>query len=157
MPQKLSRTHVCEVTVDSAAATYTANDQVGTLRTISGVFSGAESPSGLLHSLSLVNSGTTTPDMDVLLFSQTITPTSGDQDAVSVTDAIMAASFLGVISIDSDDWKTTAANAFVTKTGLGLAVRNSAQGTNLFALFVDRTGVALGASGIAAKFGFLPD
>lgn len=157
MPKKLSRTQISEITVNSAAAIYTANDQVGTLRTIADALSGSENAQAILHSLTLVNSGTTTPAMDILIFGQSVTPTSSDQDAVSVTDAIMAASFLGAITVETTDWKTTAANAFATKTGLSLAVRNLAGGTSLFALFVDRTGVALGADGIKAKFGFLQD
>ena len=157
MPKKLSRTCVSEITVDSAAATYSANDQVGTLRTITDALSGTENAQAILHSLVLVNSGVTAPAMDILIFGQTVSPTSADQDAVSVTDTIMAASFLGAITVDVADWKTTAANAFATKTGLSLAVRNLVGGTSLYALFVDRTGVALGANGIKAKFGFLQD
>jgi hypothetical protein len=137
--------------------TYTAGDQVGTLRTIPDAFSGNENAQSILHSLVLVNKTTTAPAMDVLLFSSAITPTSADDAAVSVTDAIMAASFLGAITVDVADWKTTAANAWATKTGLSLAVKNAAGGSSLYALFVDRTGVALAADAIEAKFGFLQD
>ncbi len=160
MPRKLSSSDSIKVTVDTAAAAYSDGDQLGTLREIPCAFRGTEKASGVLQSLVLVDASDTKPALDILIFSQTITPTSGDNDAASVTDTIMKASFLGVIHVATTDWITILAGGggnAVARLTPSLPVVNESQGSSLYALFVNRTAVTHVASGIVARFGMLQD
>jgi hypothetical protein len=161
MPQKLSRTAVCQVTVDTAAAAYSDGDQLGTLREITDAFPGTENPSGVALGVTLVDKSDTKPALDILLFSQSITPTSADNGAASVTDALLGANFLGHFKVEVADWQTILAggggNAVATISDQSFAVKNVAQGSKLYALFINRTAVTHVANGIIANFGFLQD
>lgn len=158
MPRKLSSSASIKVTVDTAAAAYSDGDQLGTLREIPGAFRGTESPTGVLQSLNLIDGSNTKPALDILIFDSAITSTSADNDAVSVTDAILQANCLGLIQVAVTDWKTilVGGNAVATKL-VSLPVTNGAGGSKLYALFVNRTAVTHIASGITARFGMLQD
>lgn len=149
---------VLEKTIASAAATYTANDQVGALVQLSNAFD-LESGVGEVVSLTVIDQAAQTIAMDVFLFHTAPTLTSSDQDAVGITDAILSATCLGVISVAAGDWKAAGSGATVaTVKDIGMMVKcakgNASSGnTSLWALVVTRGTPTFVANGLKLLLG----
>lgn len=150
-------------TISSAATAYADGDMVGDIQTLpcgQGADSSFSAGSGrnqapvLLQDVTIVEQSTQSATFDILFFDSEVT-TSADNAAAEISDAQMASSCIGVVTVDT--WNTLASNAVGTKANAGLLLKPSTSGT-VWAVPVIRTASTFTvASGLVFKYGFSRD
>ena len=109
--QAAGRPRVVAVTPTITADAYADGDQMGTLFEIP-----LGSPALELLTLTVIDKADAKDAFSLLLFSSSAAvPTSADNAAASVTDALMSSYYLGKIAVAAADFTSTGANADAVK------------------------------------------
>ena len=150
-------------TISSASTAYAAGDMVGAIQTLScgqgantsfSVGSGRNQAPVLLQDVTIIEQSTQQATFDIIFFDSPPTVVA-DNAAAAVSDAQMASSCLGVVTVDT--WKALATNAVGTKANAGLLLKPATSGT-VWAMPVIRTASTFTvASGLVFKYGFSRD
>jgi hypothetical protein len=97
------------------AAAYAQGDQIGTYTKLDGIL--PTSSAGIeLSRLVVVDNEKAKHDLQLLIFDTQPTLASADSDAVSFTDAVASADFIGRIAIAEADYVDTASNSQAFKS-----------------------------------------
>lgn len=103
------------VTPVITAAAYADGDQIGTYTKLEGIL--PESSGTIdLRTLVVIDNDKQKADLQLLFFNALPVLASADNAAVSFTDAVADASFIGRVSIATSDYVDTASNSQATKT-----------------------------------------
>lgn len=96
-------------------AAYATGDQIGTYTQLDGIL-GSSSGTIDLKTLVVIDKDKQKADLELLFFNDLPVLASADNAAVSFTDAVASANFIGRVSIAAADYTDTASNSQVTKT-----------------------------------------
>jgi hypothetical protein len=119
-----------KVTPTIQTAAYEAADQVGGIQTLTGA--GFEADRfAKLSTLTIIDKDSEGAAMRVLFFSTLPTLTSVDGAALAITDAVMAASFLGSVEIVGNDYVAAAGTKAATLANIQLDLFSTALNTSL--------------------------
>ncbi len=104
------------VTPVITASAYAQGDIIGTVTAIPSI---AGVPSGVVevNSVIVVDKASKKAALTLLIFNKAVVPTSADNSAVSITDAIMVDSLVGRVNIAAADYVQTAVNSDAEKVG----------------------------------------
>lgn len=115
------------VTPVITADAYAQGDQIGTYTALTGIFSSSGRTLDLKN-LFVIDQAKVKADLDILFFNALPVLASADNAAVSFTDAVAAANFVGRVSVAAADYVDTASNSVAQKaptlllTGKGSSV-----------------------------------
>lgn len=136
-------------TLDTNA--YATGDRLGSLMTLS-LATDATGDIVVLKSLVIVDAAAQSSAMDVLFFSEAPTIASADNAALDITDAEMAAKFLGRIVVASGDWTALAANSVCARNSVDMMLKSIAGSQALYCLLQSRGSPTYAASSLTLKF-----
>ncbi len=122
------------VTPTITADAYAQGDQMGTYTRVAGLL-GDTSGAVDLKSLVIVDNAKVKHDLQVLFFNAQPTLASADNAAVSFTDAVATASFLGRVAVAEANYVDTASNSQVTATP-GLLLPGAGAAADLWMVLV---------------------
>lgn len=138
-------------------AAYAAGDQVGVAVELPNALD-ASGDTGTILSCVVLDKNAQAKGLSVLLFNSQPTVASADNAAVNITDAEMAAKYLGRIVVEDADYSTTAASADATKIGIGLLVQAAAGTNSLWALVQMKSAATYAsATDLVIKLGIVQD
>ncbi len=138
--------------ITAHADIYADGDHLGAVVSFSLVRFNEELSGAMIRGVSAVVEEALTPAFDVLFFNKTIAPTSSDNDAISITSAILKDAYIGKISLSSSDFLTTGGgNAVATVFNEGLPLHVVDGATAAFVLLVSRSADDYNASVIKLK------
>lgn len=125
----------CVVTPTISTSTYTALDQIGGLQ----LLMNAAASSGRVAvplSLVIIDKARQSAEMTIYFYNVTIAPTSTDNAALSITDAINIASFIGHVQVATTDWALQAATGMATihMPAISMGLRSQTAGGHLYAI-----------------------
>lgn len=155
------------ITPTITAGAYATGDQIGPKATALANASLERGSAVILESLLAISGADIAPDLDFLFWSRDPSAgiSSADNDAFAVTDAELAASFLGKVSIVAADWLDTGGNRVANKDSIGKLLRPdvsrpdlNSTGRKLYVTVVAGAAVAptFGATtDLTVRFGFM--
>ena len=118
---------VATPTVDTAI--YAANDRLGSIVELTNAMDNS-SGTGTIMSIAVVDKASQSAAFDVMFFDDLPTVASADNAALSITDAEMAAKFVGAVRVAAADYIILAANHAATVKNVGLVVSAMKSETN---------------------------
>jgi hypothetical protein len=121
-------------TLDTNA--YAANDRVGSIMTFTPNI-GITAPEFTIQSIALIDGAKQSIEADVLFFNASPTVASADNAAIDISDAEMAAKFVGSTTIYASDYKALANNSAATVRNVGLSLKTTAS-NSFYAVLVTR-------------------
>lgn len=136
-------------TLDTNA--YADGDHMGTVMTISGAAEDLKGPCHL-RNVVVVDGAKQSGAMTLLFFSESPTVASSDNAALDITDAEMAAKFIGSVSIAAADHITINASSFAVNT-VDLLLK-SEDTSQIFAILRADGAQTYTASSLTFRFGF---
>lgn len=109
---------------------YASGDQIGSATAIE-IANVTENSSGGSRALSLtvIDKARQNAALDVLFFSQSPTVASSDNGALNITDAEMASKCIGIVSVESSDYKDLLNSSVATLRGIDLILQASKSST----------------------------
>jgi hypothetical protein len=148
-------------TLDTNA--YATGDHLGTLMTLSNAVERSLG-SAILHGLTIIDKAEQKSAVDVLFFNSAPTIASADNAALDITDAEMAAKFIGLISVASADYKDIDGSSVATLRGLDLLLQSAKlsgqiannDAKNLYAILCSRGSPTYAATDLVVKFHLVP-
>jgi hypothetical protein len=135
---------------------YAASDRMGGVLTLANAMD-ADGDTGAILSIAVYDKAAQGAAFDILFFNTAPTLVSADNAALEISDADMAAYFLGRISVAASDYTTTVAGKDATLSGLGLLVKAAAGSDNLYAVLQCQGAPTYAASSLVIKVGIGQD
>lgn len=154
---------IVDITLATAAAAYAANDQIGD--------DAVEVPLALLEgksvatlaSMAVIDNDGQSDELELLFFDEQPTPTSGDQDAVDITDAEMTSKYLGYAKVVAADYVALAGNSVAIADLSGKKIKLTSDVTSgkpdksLWVIAVTRGTPTYTANSVKIRLGFDQD
>ena len=151
------KARVFTITPVIVPAAYASNDQIGVLLEIPEAVD-ADGDTATVLSLVVIDKASQSSKLDILLFSDEPTVASADNAAVNISDAEMAAKYLGRVGVEAADYVATAGSTDATKSGIGLLVQAAKGKRSIYALVQSKgTPTYASASDLVIKLGFVQD
>lgn len=137
---------------------YTSGDQVGAVTALPYAFD-PDNDSASVLSLVVVDKAQQKMPFDLLLFNDAPAPTSGDNDALAIPSADMAAKFLGRVSVEAADYTDLAGQSVASLHGIGLLLEARTGATRTINAVVQAraTKTFTAADDLTIKLGLLQD
>ena len=110
-------------------AIYASGDQIGAVLELAGAMDDS-SGTGTIVSVVLVDKDKQAAVLELLLFNRLPTVTSVDQGALDVSDAEMAACFIGSVRIAASDYTATNVNSVASVKAVNLLINSVKGSTN---------------------------
>ena len=131
------------VTISPSATAYADHDQIGTLNTLTGVFA-ASSAKAEIKSVSVVDSTTQGAALTLHFFRAEPTVASADNAALNISDAELAAKWVGKVEIAAADYQSVTSAVVASKSDVGLLIDSA--DTDLYCLLESAGTPTYGAS-----------
>lgn len=140
------RVKTATVTNDTNA--YADGDQLGELITLSDVY-------GALHSVVVIDKDQEQKDFTIAFFSSEPTITSSDNAALAITDALVASTCIGTVSVTTEDFQTVSGCGVAT-ISLPTPLPVKSDSGTIYAICIAEEIATYTASGdLVLKFGFV--
>lgn len=157
---RLTIQQINTVTPVITAAAYSAGDQVGDIMTLSSVVrqdTNTQLGTAMLTSVSIIDKAKQSAAMTLWFFKTSPTLASTDHAAFNLTDANLAASFIGTVSVGAS-YASSTSNSVSSTSNLNLAVFNSSGGKDIYCV-AQTTGTPtyVSTSDLIFQFTFLVD
>ncbi len=125
----------CVVTPTISTSIYAAGDQIGGVQTLIGAATAINRVAVPL-SITVVDSSRQNAELTIYFYNASFSPTSSDNAALSITDAINIANYVGHVKITTDNWGSQAATtlASVLMPNCALGMRSQTAGGHLYAI-----------------------
>lgn len=107
---------------------YASGDQIGVANELPNMCDSSGSDTLTIQDVIVLDKAKQKAAFDILFFNDSPTLASADNAALSITDAEMAAKFIGRVSVAAADYKDTASNSDMTRTNIGLLVKGAGAG-----------------------------
>jgi hypothetical protein len=144
--------HYIEATLSLDTSQYASGDVLADSQQVKFV-SPTSSKNVMLYSLTVLDKDDQAKAMDVCFLRSNVS-IGTENSPVSVTDA-NADEILGCVEVAADDYVDLANSQIVTKTGIGLVLREASTSGDVYVAAVSRSTGTYTASGIALKLGLV--